>query len=210
MPLRSKKVVEPRIEWVIGALKGGCATHNLRWDGPLEQLAKPTGSRIAAGDLGGSGGKRLGTCFDDRRAANAGDAPSPERPLEGAEADVARVLIIDDDDDARNGLRRLLESEGHEVEEASDGSQALRRFAGSPADLVVTDIFMPHMDGLEFVMRLRETFPEAPIIAMSGGGQMAAGPVLQAAEALGVVRSLAKPLTREVVREALAEALGDA
>ena len=123
---------------------------------------------------------------------------------------MARVLIIDDDDDARNGLRRLLEAEGHEVEEAADGSQALRRFAGSPADLVFTDIFMPHMDGLEFVMRLRETFPEAPIIAMSGGGQISAEPVLHAAEALGVVRSLEKPLTREVVREALAEALGDA
>lgn len=122
---------------------------------------------------------------------------------------MAKVLIIDDDDDARKGLRRLLEAEGHEVEEAADGSQALRRFAGSPADLVFTDIFMPHMDGLELVMRLRETFPEAPIIAMSGGGQMAAGPVLQAAEALGVVRSLAKPLTRGVVQEALAEALGD-
>lgn len=120
---------------------------------------------------------------------------------------MARILIIDDDSQARSGLRRLLESEGHEVEEAADGSQALRRFAGSPADLVFTDIFMPHMDGLEFVMRVRETFPEAPIVAMSGGGQMDAGPVLQAAEALGVVRTLTKPLTREAVQSAIAEAL---
>jgi CheY-like chemotaxis protein len=152
----------------------------------------------------------LRTCFDDRRARTRVTRHHRNAPTGGAEAAMARVLIIDDDDDARNGLRRLLESEGHEVEEAADGSQALRRFAGRPADLVFTDIFMPHMDGLEFVMRLRETFPEAPIIAMSGGGQMAAGPVLQAAEALGVVRSLAKPLTRDLVRAALAEALGDA
>lgn len=120
---------------------------------------------------------------------------------------MARILIIDDDDEARTGLRRLLESDGHEVEEAADGSQALRRFAGSPADVVFTDIFMPHMDGLEFVMRVRETFPEAPIVAMSGGGQIEAGPVLQAAEALGVVRSLAKPLTRDAVRAAVEVAL---
>lgn len=120
---------------------------------------------------------------------------------------MARILIIDDDEAVRDGLRRLLESEGHQVEEAADGSQALRRFAGSPADVVFTDIFMPHMDGLEFVMRVRETFPEAPIVAMSGGGHLEAGPVLQAAEALGVVRSLAKPLTREAVREALDVAL---
>jgi CheY-like chemotaxis protein len=136
--------------------------------------------------------------------------PSSDRPEKrDAEAGMVRVLIIDDDDEARTGLRRLLEAEGHDVEEAADGSQALRRFAGSPADLVITDIFMPHMDGLEFVMRVRETLPEAPIIAMSGGGQIAAGPVLQAAEALGVVRSLSKPLTRGAVQEALAEALGD-
>lgn len=120
---------------------------------------------------------------------------------------LARILIIDDDDEARSGLRRLLESEGHEVEEAADGSQALRRFAGSPADLVFTDIFMPHMDGLEFVMRVRETFPEAPIVAVSGGGQLDAGPVLQAAEALGVVHTLAKPLTRDTVRQAVGAAL---
>ncbi|MDZ7778796.1 MAG: response regulator [Gemmatimonadota bacterium] len=120
---------------------------------------------------------------------------------------MARILIIDDDNEARAGLRRLLESEGHDVEEASDGSQALRRFAGSPADVVFTDIFMPRMDGLEFVMRLRETFPEAPIVAMSGGGHLEAEPVLHAADALGVVRSLAKPLTRDAVREALEVAL---
>jgi len=120
---------------------------------------------------------------------------------------VARILIIDDDDDVRAGLRRLLEAEGHEVDEAVDGSQALRRFAGRPADVVFTDIFMPHMDGLEFVMRVRETFPEAPLVAMSGGGQMAAGQVLQAAEALGVVYALDKPLTREAVRDALEAAL---
>lgn len=126
-----------------------------------------------------------------------------------AENDVARILIIDDDDEARGGLRRLLESDGHHVDEAADGSQALRWFAGSPADLVFTDIFMPRMDGLEFVMRVRETFPDAPIIAMSGGGYLEAGPVLQAADALGVARSLTKPLTREAVREAVAVALDD-
>ncbi len=122
---------------------------------------------------------------------------------------MAKILIIDDDGEARSGLRRLLESDGHEVEEAADGAQALRRFAGSPADLVFTDIFMPHMDGLEFVMRVRQTFPEAPIVAMSGGGQMEAGPVLQAAEALGVVCTLAKPLTRDTVQAAVGAALED-
>lgn len=121
---------------------------------------------------------------------------------------MARILIIDDDDEARAGLRRILEADGHRVEEAADGAQALRRFAGDPADVVFTDIFMPRMDGLEFVMRVRETFPESPIVAMSGGGQVVDGTdVLQAAHALGVVGSLTKPLTRASVRAALEQAL---
>ena len=122
---------------------------------------------------------------------------------------MARILIIDDDPDAREGLRRLLEAEGHVVEEASDGSEALRRFAGRPADLVFTDIFMPHMGGLEFVLRVRETFPESPIVAMSGGGaRLGSGRALEAAHALGAVVSLSKPITRSDVRRALSATIG--
>lgn len=187
--------------------------HNVR---RLHLLEQPTRRAKGVGDPPpgstgrGSGGKPYGTCFASGRAFPPACAATKVCPARDTEARLAKVIIIDDDHDARKGLRRLLEAEGHEVEEAEDGSRALRRLVGSPADLIFTDIFMPRMDGLELVMRLREAFPEAPIIAMSGGGQLAAGPVLQAAEALGVVRSLAKPLTRGAVQEALAEALGDA
>lgn len=123
---------------------------------------------------------------------------------------MARILVIDDDGEARTGLKRILAADGHEVAEAADGSDALRRFIGHPTDVVFTDIFMPRMSGLDFMMQVRETFPDAPIIAMSGGGQMVGvKDVLQAARALGAVATLAKPLTRDSVRDALERALAE-
>ena len=91
---------------------------------------------------------------------------------------------------------------------AEDGKVALRRFAGRPADLVISDIYMPDMDGLEMLMRLREAWPEARIITVSGGGHLDAEPVLEAAQALGAVATFTKPLDMEDVLAAVRGALG--
>lgn len=118
---------------------------------------------------------------------------------------MAKVLVIDDDANIRRVLARLIEREGHTVVEAEDGKVALRRFVGDPADLVISDIYMPEMDGIELLMRLRETFPEARLVAMSGGGAIAAQYVLDAAKALGAIAVLEKPFDVEVVRELIAD-----
>jgi len=107
---------------------------------------------------------------------------------------MATILIIDDNPDILRSLRRALESKGHEVMEDADGHAALRHFAGHPADLIITDIYMPEMDGIQFIMRVKEAFPEARVIAMSGGGALAGKQVLAAAEGLGVDAVLEKPL----------------
>ena len=120
---------------------------------------------------------------------------------------MARILIVDDDVNVRSSLRSVLEDEGHEVEEEGDGARALRRFAGHPADLVITDVFMPEMNGIEFAMRVREAFPEAKIVGMSGGGLISSESVLAALEALGAVGTLEKPLTVDEVVQTVAEAL---
>jgi CheY-like chemotaxis protein len=85
---------------------------------------------------------------------------------------MASILIIDDEPEVLRVLKKVLEGAGHSVTEAADGKTALRWFAGRPTDLVVTDIYMPEMDGLEFLMRLREAFPETPVVAISGGGHL--------------------------------------
>jgi two-component system NtrC family sensor kinase len=113
----------------------------------------------------------------------------------------------DDDPEILRALRRVLESKGHSVSEASDGKVALRRFAGNPPDLVITDIYMPEMDGIEFIIRVREAFPEARILAMSGGGFLSQDRVLGAASLLGAEDVLEKPFTGEEVLDQVTRVL---
>jgi CheY-like chemotaxis protein len=120
---------------------------------------------------------------------------------------MATILIIDDDERILRALTRMLEDVGHQVRQALNGKDALRWFAGAPTDLVITDVFMPEMDGIEFTMRLRETFPETPIIAMSGGMTIPGEVVLEATKALGAVATLTKPLTAETLLPAVDGAL---
>ena len=90
-----------------------------------------------------------------------------------------RIMIVDDDPATPRSLRQIPEEEGHTVDEAPDGQVALRHFAGNPADLVICDVYMPNMNGIEFVIRVREAFPEAKIVGLSGGGFLSKGSVRQ-------------------------------
>lgn len=118
---------------------------------------------------------------------------------------MARILVIDDDTNIRRVLSRFLQQRGHTVVEAPDGKTALRSFMEEPADLVLSDIYMPEMDGIELLLRLRETFPDARLAAMSGGGAIAARHVLDAAKALGAIAILEKPFDLEAVLDLVAE-----
>ncbi len=121
---------------------------------------------------------------------------------------MARILVIDDEPRIRNAVRRSLESAGHEVVEAEDGKVALRMYAGNPTDVVISDIYMPHMDGIEFLIRLHEAFPEARVITMSGGGHLAKEKLLSASGTLGAVVTLEKPFGTADILAAVDEALG--
>lgn len=122
---------------------------------------------------------------------------------------MARVMVVDDDAAIRHALTKVLKEDGHDVLEEPDGKTALRHFAGDPVDLVMSDVYMPDMDGIQFLMRVREVFPEVRIIMMSGGGTLPANSVLDASAALGADRVLQKPFSVADVREAVAAVLGD-
>ena len=121
---------------------------------------------------------------------------------------MASVMVIDDDAAVRGVITKMLERDGHTVTPIEDGKRALRIFAGEPVDLVISDVYMPEMDGIEFLMRLREAFPETRIIMMSGGGVVPMDEVLEASTLLGAVGSLQKPIEMAQLRKAVAEALG--
>ena len=94
---------------------------------------------------------------------------------------MARILVVDDDNAVRLLLRSMLERRGHSVVEAENGAEGLQYYRTAPADLVITDIQMPVMDGLQMIKALRDEFPTAKIIAISGEkvGLAAAQPLSQ-------------------------------
>lgn len=105
-----------------------------------------------------------------------------------------RLLIADDDADTRHTMRLLLERAGHEVVLAMNGAQALALQRAQPAEVLITDVFMPEMDGLEAIERFQREFPRVKIIAMSGGGLRVRGqPYLATAGVAGAVAILRKP-----------------
>ena len=105
-----------------------------------------------------------------------------------------RVLVIDDNPDIRDTLRWLLEGEGYIVAVAANGLEGLRLQRKEPADIVVTDIFMPEQDGIETLWKFRDEFPGVPIIVMSGGGAARGTDYLVVARELGAKKALRKPL----------------
>jgi CheY-like chemotaxis protein len=118
---------------------------------------------------------------------------------------MARVLVIDDDEVIRMLLTRVLEAGGHEVDVAPDGLKGMALFKSRPADVVITDIYMPNQEGLATIMELRRSAPTVKIIAMSGGGSRADMDVLPVAEALGAERTLRKPFTPADVNALMAD-----
>ena len=122
---------------------------------------------------------------------------------------MASILIIEDDDAIRSLLVQFLASIGHAVREASDGNEGLRLYRAQPADLVITDMVMPEKEGLATIMELRREYPQARIIAMSGGLAHNAGLYLHMAERLGAVRIMRKPFRLDELETIIAEALAD-
>jgi len=106
---------------------------------------------------------------------------------------MSSVLVIDDDPVICQVMRRVLERRGYDVATAPDGQSGLGRFAQLQPDLVIVDILMPGKEGIATILELRETNPDARILAMTGGGSFNSGEVLRIAELVGADNSLEKP-----------------
>jgi len=121
---------------------------------------------------------------------------------------VARILIIDDEELFRQMLKQMLEQAGHEVMEAADGNQGLALFHEHPADLVITDMFMPEKDGISTIHDLKEEFPDLKLIAVTGGGNRRRGfEYLEFAGKIGADRAMSKPFERKEILTAIEELL---
>jgi two-component system response regulator FlrC len=112
-----------------------------------------------------------------------------------------KILIVDDEQNMRVALFEALSRNGHEVAVAENGQMALEMIARHPPDLVVTDIKMPEMDGLELLRRVKALRPELPVVIMTGFAT-----VDTAVEAMkqGAFDYLLKPFPVEVIEETVA------
>jgi len=108
------------------------------------------------------------------------------------------ILVVDDDDLLRSNVAEVLTEAGYEVEEARTGLEAATMLESTPRDLVITDIFMPDMDGIELVRALHRSAGDTRLLAMSG--HIGEVDYLEIAQVLGACRTLRKPFrSRELV-----------
>lgn len=111
------------------------------------------------------------------------------------------ILIIDDDPAVSRTLSLILTRAGYEVSTATSGRKGLELLTSGAFDLVLTDIIMPELDGIEAIRRIRADHPGLRVIAMSGGGQIDKADFLHMAEALGADRVIEKPVRSERLLE---------
>lgn len=114
-----------------------------------------------------------------------------------------RLMVIDDDMLVRATLKAILADAGYDVTLAVDGKDGLRQLGGQPIDLVITDILMPEMEGIETIQTIRRRCPEIKILAISGSVTEQGPMFLEMAGKLGADEVLAKPSSPERIVEVI-------
>ena len=118
---------------------------------------------------------------------------------------MAKVLVVDDASFMRMRMTKLLTENGYEVEEAENGAEAVAKYQDSKPDLVLMDITMPVMDGIEAVKKIKEADADANIIMCSAIGQQAM--VIEALKA-GAKDFIVKPFQADRIIESIERVLG--
>ncbi|UCG88291.1 MAG: response regulator [Gemmatimonadota bacterium] len=122
---------------------------------------------------------------------------------------MAKILVIDDEEGVRRAIGKVLVRAGYEALEAPDGKVALSLLKDEPPDLVICDLFMPEMDGVEVLRELRRHYPDLRVVAISGGAYHGKVELLDVAKGLGAVAVLKKPFQSQQLLDVIHEQLGD-
>jgi two-component system chemotaxis response regulator CheY len=117
---------------------------------------------------------------------------------------VAKILVVDDSGLARRATRQILETAGHQVTDAQDGLSALERYFLDKPQLVLLDVTMRDMDGLEVLTRIRELDPTARVVFVTADVQSSTREMADAGGACGFV---VKPVSTKSLLQAIVDAL---
>lgn len=118
-----------------------------------------------------------------------------------------RILVIDDDPDVRGSLSKILTRAGYEVVVAAEGAAGIELQHNDPADVIITDIFMPGLDGLQTIRQLKKEGSGVRIIAVSGGDRTGTMDLTEQAGLMGAFKVLHKPFEMADVLAAVKAAL---
>jgi CheY-like chemotaxis protein len=127
---------------------------------------------------------------------------------------MARILLVDDDDLVRDTVCAMLADGGHDAVQAVDGQDGILQFRRQHFDLVICDVIMPNMDGLELVRELRRLSAAVPIISMTGsfmrttGGAHLNAVYLRLCSELGATKVIAKPFRAHELLPLVQQCLG--
>ena len=118
---------------------------------------------------------------------------------------MADIILADDEPGVLDSIQGCLESAHHRVRTAMHGGEVFELVQQQVPDIVITDIIMPGVEGIETIVRLRRAHPDLKILAISGGGQFGRVGYLDAASDLGANGVLAKPFSMNKLFDSLAE-----
>lgn len=119
------------------------------------------------------------------------------------------ILVVDDDSGVLKMTELMLSDGGFNVIVSSNAREGLGMLKAQKVDLIITDIIMPEMEGIELISQLQKDHPALPIMAISGGGRSHNTDFLKFAKKLGAKVVLEKPFRREALLEAVNRAFGD-
>jgi CheY-like chemotaxis protein len=127
-----------------------------------------------------------------------------ERPAKtGADFSMARIVVVDNDPGFRAKVVNHLKSKGHEIEEAENGRAVVRMCGMKSIDMIVLEMYMPDVDGIETILKIRKKCPGCRIIAMTDGGRYQDFDVLRSAIDFGANCAFLKPFDVESLAAAV-------
>src|SRR3990167_1595713 len=116
----------------------------------------------------------------------------------------ARILVVDDEDIVIKSCMRILEDGDYQIDSAHDGREALRKVEDSPYDIMIVDIMMPNIGGLEVLRRVKEAYPNVDVIMITGLSQI--DTAVQAMK-LGAFDYISKPFEPDELKLVVQRAL---